>query len=150
MIEEPKVKPIAEKIPTIKKLNTEMISPREVSGEKTVIDTIKIKQEIKIPSIERSATSGEDLKFAANLLDTFLVRNPEYARFILQQQAKILVKIEKRFTRYELERKINKQLHEYIQKNFPEGSEHAMNPNVGPGMQIPIDGLIDAIKDIFK
>ncbi len=84
------------------------------------------------------------------MLDTFLVRHPEYAKFILQQQAKRLAENRKAVTRYDIVRKINDELHEYIQKNFPEGSEHAMSPYGGQGMQIPIDGLIDAIKDVFK
>ena len=38
----------------------------------------------------------------------------------------------------------------YLKEHFPEGSEHAMSPYGGPGMQIPIDGLIDDIKKIFE
>ena len=98
------------------------------------------------------ASADTNLKYASTLLDTFLVRHPEYARYILQQQAKNLVenKNNKMFTRLEMETKINDELHKYIKQNFPEGSEHAMNNSAGPGMQIPIDGLIDAIKKIFK
>ncbi len=123
----------------------------KVKEEKeTVVDTIIAEQKEKFSNSEKADSTEEDLKFAATLLDTFLVHHPEYAKFILQQQAKRLAENRKIVTRYDIERKINDELHEYIQKNFPEGSEHAMSPYGGPGMQIPIDGIIDAIRDVFK
>ncbi len=89
---------------------------------------------------------------AEALLDTLLVRHPEYRQYILEQQVKNFSADKKNplFAKMTIENKINKVLHDYLKENFPEGSEHAMNPNGGPGMQIPIDGLIDAIKKIFK
>lgn len=122
-----------------------------VKEEKAVIiDSTIIKQKEKIVKKEKVDLTEENLKFAATLLDTFLVHHPEYAKFILEQQAKRLAENKKIITRYDIERKINDELHDFIQKNFPEGSEHAMSPYGGPGMQIPIDGIIDAIRDVFK
>ena len=123
----------------------------KVKEEKTaIIDSTIIKQKEKIVTREKVDSTEENLKFAATLLDTFLVHHPEYARYILEQQAKRLAENKKIVTRYDIERKINDELHDFIQKNFPEGSEHAMSPYGGPGMQIPIDGIIDAIRDVFK
>ena len=125
-------------------------SPKIKEEKESVVDTTITNKKEQIVKSEKPDSTEDDLKFAASLLDTFLVRHPEYAKFILQQQAKRLAENRKAVTRYDIVRKINDELHEYIQKNFPEGSEHAMSPYGGPGMQIPIDGLIDAIKDVFK
>ncbi len=155
------VPPQPEKVETVKQPVVKRIihPPRKtkqkeitkVKGEKiAVIDSTVIKQKEKIVKKEKVDSTEEDLKFAATLLDSFLVHHPEYAKFILQQQAKRLAENHKIVSRYEMVQKINDELHEYIQKNFPEGSEHAMSPYGGPGMQIPIDGIIDAIRDIFK
>ncbi len=125
-------------------------SPKIKEEKESVVDTTITNKKEQIVNSEKPDSTEDELKFAASLLDTFLVRHPEYAKFILQQQAKRLAENRKAVTRYDIVRKINDELHEYIQKNFPEGSEHAMSPYGGPGMQIPIDGLIDAIKDVFK
>ncbi len=131
----------------LKKQNAEVPNVKEELP--SVIDSTS-KHTVSDTSNKAIADTG--LKYASTLLDTFLVRHPEYAKYILQQQAKDLVndKNTKMFTRLEMETRINDVLHKYIMENFPEGSEHAMNPNGGPGMQIPIDGVIDAIKKIFK
>lgn len=111
------------------------------------IDTlIEKKDTVKIDSSKHTDTD-QYLEFARTLLDTFLVRNPQYATMVLKQQAKALAN--KKFTRESLIKRINDQLHEYIRKNFPEGSEHALNPYTGPGLQIPIDNVIDLVKKIF-
>ena len=121
-------------------------------AEKTEIDTISNKKLIKISGTVRVDTIYHNLNFAATLLDSFLVRHPEYSHYILQQQAKELVENKniKKFSRLALEERINEELDKYLKEYYPEGSEHEMNPNGGPGMQIPIDGLIDAIKEIFN
>ena len=144
------------KLPTIKRKihrtqkTKQKESPKIKEEKESVVDTTITNKKEQIVKSEKPDSTEDDLKFAASLLDTFLVRHPEYAKFILQQQAKRLAENRKAVTRYDIVRKINDELHEYIQKNFPEGSEHAMSPYGGPGMQIPIDGLIDAIKDVFK
>jgi hypothetical protein len=121
--------------------------------EKTETDTTIEKPVIKVPGSAITDTSREmRLKFAATLLDSFLVRHPEYSEYILQQQAKALVENRniKKFSRMELEEKVNKELDDYLKKYYPEGSEHAINKYTGPGLQIPLDGLIESIKKIFK
>ncbi len=134
---ETKIKKQSAEVPNVKE---DLPSAIDSTSQIAVIDT------------SNKAIADTGLKYASTLLDTFLVRHPEYAKYILQQQAKDLVKDKntKMFTRLEMETRINDVLHKYIMENFPEGSEHAMNPNGGPGMQIPIDGLIDAIRKIFK
>ena len=137
----------------IPKKKTEKVKLQSSDKEtSSVIDTASRKPAIALPKPGHPDTGNSALKYASTLLDTFLVRHPEYAKYILQQQAKNLMnnKKDKMFTRLEAENRINDELHKYIKENFPEGSEHAMNPNGGPGMQIPIDGLIEAIKKIFK
>ncbi len=141
-----KISRLPEKNNTIsKEQNINTLSPASA-------DTVEKKQTINLTKSEPGDTGKPDLKYASSLLDTFLVRHPEYARYILEQQARNSVKDKnnKFFTRNELETRINDELHKYISRNFPEGSEHAMNPNGGPGMQIPIDGIIDAIKKLFQ
>ena len=94
-----------------------------------------------------SVSNKEYLKFAETLLDTFLIRYPQYASMVLKQHAKALAS--KSFTRETLINRINDELHKYIRRNFPEGSEHEINPYTGPGIQIPIDDLINIVKKIF-
>ncbi len=121
-------------------------------SNKTVLDTASNKVKIFIPKYQFSDTSYSNLKLAATLLDSFLVRHPEYSRYILQLQAKELVENKniKKFSRLALEQRINEELDKYLKEYYPEGSEHEINPYTGPGLQIPIDGLIDAIKKIFE
>lgn len=129
----------------------ENVSQKPKKPEATVIDTTKTKQTIEIPKAVLSDSAGQDLKFAATLLDTLLARHPEFAQYILKEKSKELVqdKNNKAFSRLEMEIKINNELHKYLKEHFPEGSEHAMSDIGGKGMQIPIDGLIDAIRKIF-
>jgi hypothetical protein len=123
---------------------------KDIVKEQAVIDTAI--EKTKIYKNEQIDSSYLSLKFAATLLDSFLVLHPEYGKYILQQQAKELVENKKikQFSRLELEKRINEEMAKYLKENYPEGSEHAMSPYGGPGMQIPIDGLIDAIKKIFE
>jgi len=153
------VQPKAEKVETVKPpevkrkihyTQKKKEIPKVIEKKIVVIDSTVAKQKVKIDTKEKIDSTEENLKFAATLLDSFLVHHPEYARFILEQQAKRLAENRKIVSRYEMVQKINDELHDYIQKNFPEGSEHAMSPYGGPGMQIPIDGIIDAIRDVFK
>ena len=118
---------------------------------KEVIDTTSNKGKIFITRSQLADTTSRSLKFAATLLDSFLVRHPEYGKYILQEQAKELVdnKNIKKFSRLALEQRINEELDKYLQEHYPEGSEHEINPYTGPGLNIPIDDLIDAIKKIF-
>lgn len=102
-----------------------------------------------------SDSTYDDLSFARSLLDTFLVRHPEYSKLILKEQAKDLK--DKKLSgqssfwnRETLEKKLNEEIHKYLSSKFPEGSEHALNKYTGPGLQIPIGDLIDLVKKIFK
>lgn len=147
---------------SVKKIIAKHIRKRKITvNNKTAIeekvpltiDTSSVNNKLKKPVISAASdTDKPDLKYASTLLDTFLIRHPEYAKYILRQHGKNLVKNKNNnmFSRLEAENMVNDELHKYLKENFPEGSEHAMNPNGGPGMQIPIDGLIDAIKKIFK
>lgn len=125
-----------------------------------LIDTVSVKRPTDSTSNSKknyitrnqlADTTLHSLKFAATLLDSFLVRHPEYGKYILQEQAKELVENKniKKFSRLALEQRINEELDKYLKQHYPEGSEHEINPYTGPGLQIPIDDLIDAIKDIF-
>lgn len=123
----------------------------DTTFHKKIIDTTSNKGKIYITRSQLEDTTYRSLKFAATLLDSFLVRHPEYGKYILQEQAKELVENKniKKFSRLALEQRINEELDKYLQEHFPEGSEHEINPYTGPGLQIPIDDLIDAIKKIF-
>ncbi len=129
----------------------ENVSQKPKKPEIAARDTIKTKQQIVIPENVLTDSTGQNLKFAATLLDTLLARHPEFAQYILKEKSKELVqdKNNKAFSRLEMEIKINNELHKYLKEHFPEGSEHAMSDIGGKGMQIPIDGLIDAIRKIF-
>ena len=120
-------------------------------SNKSVADSTLNKEKIFISRKQLEDTTYHSLKFAATLLDSFLVRHPEYGKYILQEQAKDLVENKniKKFSRLALEQRINEELDKYLQQNYPEGSEHEINPYTGPGLQIPIDDLIDAVKNIF-
>ncbi|MFZ0454327.1 MAG: hypothetical protein WCE54_22630 [Ignavibacteriaceae bacterium] len=123
----------------------------DTSSVKSDIDTTSNKGKIYITRSQLADTTSRSLRFAATLLDSFLVRHPEYGKYILQEQAKELVENKniKKFSRLALEQRINEELDKYLQQHYPEGSEHEINPYTGPGLQIPIDDLIDAIKKIF-
>ena len=120
-------------------------------SNKSVVDSTLNKDKIFISRKQLEDTTYHSLKFAATLLDSFLVRHPEYGKYILQEQAKELVENKniKKFSRLALEQRINEELDKYLKQQYPEGSEHEINPYTGPGLQIPIDDLIDAIKKIF-
>lgn len=87
------------------------------------------------------------LKYARTVLDSFLIRHPEYSSLILEQQAKEL--IENKFSRLNLEDKIAQEIYLYLKERYPEGPEQDINKYTGPGIQIPIGDLIDIIKDLF-
>ncbi len=152
-IERSKSMPVKQKIQLPSKIIPVKIhsAEKEISSE-TLIDSNKIKKKVDISEQTPIDSTELRLKFARTMLDTFLIRNPEFAHYILKQQAKYLMQnqTQRMLTRMGMEKKINNELHKYIQDNFPEGSEHAMSETGGPGMQIPIDGLIDAIKKIFQ
>ena len=124
-----------------KKVQTEKIADRNL-----------IADSLKLPQNEFSDSVKIRLKYAQTLLDTFLITHPGFAKYILKEQSKYLAQNEneRMLTRLKLEKKIKNELNKYIKENFPEGSEHAMSDKAGPGMQIPIDGVIDAIKKLFQ
>jgi hypothetical protein len=141
------------KIPAKPKIKQEKKIQQKKEVTKNIVeDTILNKEKNTFPISKIPESTDQRLKFAATLLDSFLVRHPEYALFVLQEQAKDLVKKKniKEFSRLELEKKINDELDEYLKKFYPEGSEHAMKKYTGPGLQIPLDGFIESIKKIFE
>ena len=98
------------------------------------------------------ADSNENLKFARSLLDTFLILHPEYNSYILSELSKKMEENpddKKSFSRADLEKKINDELHKYISEKFPQGSQYEINKYTGPGVNIPIGDLIDIIRSIF-
>lgn len=140
-------------VKNLRKTEPEKIIQRQnKKAAETTIDTSEINQKINFSKSEHADTSKERFKYASTFLDSFLVKHPEFARYILQQQAKNLInnKNNSMFAKEDKEKKVNDELHKYLKENFPEGSEHAMDENLGPGIHIPIDGLIDAIRKIFK
>jgi hypothetical protein len=124
---------------------------KDTVSVKSVVDSTVDKRKVFISRKQLEDTTYHSLKFAATLLDSFLVRHPEYGKYILQEQAKELVENKniKKFSRLALEERINEELDKYLKQHYPEGSEHEINPYTGPGLQIPIDDLVDAIKKIF-
>jgi len=137
---------------TVKKEQVNFEKQNIAEKVQALVDTNKQAREITIPANVLADSTNADLKFASSLLDTLLILHPEYSSVILKQEAKNLVWNTKtnKFTRLALEKRINDEIHKYLKEKFPEGSEHALNPYTGPGLQIPIDGLIDKIRDIFK
>ncbi len=133
------------------KVEEQLKTVKDTTSKKNDVDSTLNKGKIFISRKQLADTTYHSLKFAATLLDSFLVRHPEYAKYILQEQAKELVENKniKKFSRLALEQRINEELDKYLQQQYPEGSEHEINPYTGPGLQIPIDDLIDAIKKIF-
>ena len=136
-----------EKEPVIK-------NEKPVIAEKIVIKQTEIIMDSSLTSKDTSVVSSvindDDynyLQFAQSLLDTFLVRNPVYAKFILKEQAKGIAK--RKFSRQTLVKKLNDELHKYFKEKYPEGSDQAINENVGPGLQIPIGDVINLVKKIF-
>jgi flagellar biosynthesis GTPase FlhF len=131
-----------------KKIIQKKEAPSKIAADTT---SRKEKSTISVNKFSED-TINQKLKFAATLLDSFLVRHPEYSVFILQEQAKDLVKNKniKEFSRLALEKKINDELDEYLKQYFPEGSEHEINKYTGPGLQVPLDGFIESIKKIFE
>ena len=123
----------------------------DTASLKKLIDTTSDSSKLYITKKQLVDTTYRSLKFAATLLDSFLLRHPEYSKYILEQQAKELVENKniKKFSRLALEQRINRELDKYLKEHYPEGSEHEINPYTGPGLNIPIDDLIDAIKKIF-
>jgi len=119
----------------------------KMQNQMVSMDTlIEIEDTVKVDS-SKQVNNDRYLEFAKTLLDTFLIRNPQYASMVLKQEAKALAY--KKFSRETLIKRINDELHKYILKHFPKGSEHELNPYTGPGLQIPIDDVINLVKKIF-
>lgn len=141
------------KHPTKKKNTDNKIKfPDKTENKKTIetkipSDSIIIKNDTTETILTGKDSSNYDLQFAQSVLDTFLVRNPVYAKFILEEQAKGIAK--RKFTRQSIVRKLNDELHKYLKEKYPEGSDHAVNKYTGPGIQIPIGDLINLVKKIF-
>ena len=117
--------------------------PVVIANEDTTIN----KPEIVTTDSGRVEDNELYLKFARTLLDSLLISNPGYSRLILAEKVKGLK--DSTFARQELERKVNDAIHKYLMEYYPEGSEHAINKYTGPGINIPIDDLIDIIKGVF-
>ena len=110
-------------------------------------DSVESKQDTVISESKEIEIEGRFLNFSRTLLDSLLITNPGYSILILKERVKSLkdtVSI-----RQEWERRLNEAIHRYLRENYPEGSEHAINKHTGPGINIPIDDLIDVIKGIF-
>ena len=140
-----------QKFPLPEKKNHNKVQPVQKNLTGIINDTT----EKSSPLYSISDSTQYDLNFARSLLDTFLVKHPEYSSLILKEQSKELK--DKKLTaqspallRATIERKLNEEIHKYLASKFPEGSEHAMNKYTGPGLQIPIGDLIDMIKKILK
>lgn len=144
-----KPKPVSKPQNNIKKANPNIIEKKkEEKFEAEIIpDTTVEKNEPKQTVSVKADTNEFYLKYARSLLDTFLIKHPEYAKMILKEKAKEIAK--KKF-RKTLEQKINDELRVYLKKNLPKGTEHQINPYTGPGLNIPIDDLIDIVGKIFK
>jgi len=145
--------PLITRPKTIKKKKSMPVKEKRIKKTKDLeplvtVDTLVEKRDTLKIATSKQNEKDQYLEFAKTLLDTFLIRNPQYARMVLKQQASALAS--KKFNRESLIKRINDELHKYIQEHFPEGSEHELNPYTGPGIQIPIDDLIDKIKDIFN
>ncbi|MGB5529693.1 MAG: hypothetical protein WBQ32_06970 [Ignavibacteriaceae bacterium] len=129
----------------------------EMPGADTLVnseDFIENKNDTTLAESEYGSVEASEkekrqmyLKYARTLLDSFLITHPEYSSLILKQQAKELV--DNKFSRLNLEDKIAHDIYLYLKEKYPEGSEHEMNKYAGPGVQIPIDDLIELIKDLF-
>lgn len=157
--ETPEKKQTEKRLPKEKFIVKEYLQKeKEYSSDKIVTEMNKKKDELLADSLSinkdtgqaffiESDNSDQYLKLAQSLLDTFLVRNPAYAKMILKEQAKGLGK--KKFAKATLVKRLNEELHKYIQKNYPVGSGHAINQYTGPGLQIPLDKLIDLVSRIF-
>lgn len=120
---------------------------------RTNVDSIAIKDSVRsetdtTTSESKKIESGNQyLNFSRALLDSILITNPGYSKLILKERIKNLkdtVSI-----RQQWEKRINDEIHKYLREHYPEGSEHAINKYTGPGINIPIDDLIDVIKGIF-
>jgi hypothetical protein len=143
----PITKTQVEKEPVIKKEKPAIDDKIIITQPEIVADTSIIQKDSSIVSSVIDDSKDNYWQFAQSLLDTFLVRNPVYAKFILSEQAKGIAK--RKFSRQILVKKLNDELHKYFKKKYPEGSDQAINENVGPGLQIPIGDVINLVKKIF-
>jgi hypothetical protein len=92
--------------------------------------------------------TAEQLKFALTLLDSLLVLHPGYKRFILTEQLKSLKEESSPFTKPEI--RLNTFIRKLLKENYPEGSDNGVYDKLNPGINIPIDKLIDFVKDIIN
>jgi hypothetical protein len=143
----PITKTQVEKEPVRKKEKPAIDDKIIITQPEIVADTSIIQKDSSIVSSVIDDSKDNYWQFAQSLLDTFLVRNPVYAKFILSEQAKGIAK--RKFSRQILVKKLNDELHKYFKKKYPEGSDQAINENVGPGLQIPIGDVINLVKKIF-
>jgi len=111
-------------------------------------DTSISKSDFLTSKSEKAEDSEKYLRFARTLLDTFLITHPEYSSLILIEQTKTLK--DDKFSRRNLERKLNDEIHTYLSEKYQKGSDHAINKYTGPGVNIPIGDLVDIVKNIFE
>lgn len=112
-----------------------------------VEDSIKSKKDTTISESESIETGNLNLNFSRSLLDSLLITNPGYSKLILKERIKNLK--DTASIRQEWEKRLNDEIHKYLREYYPDGSENAINKYTGPGINIPIDDLIDEIKGIF-
>ena len=112
-----------------------------------VKDSVKSGTDTTISELEKIKSGDRYLNFSRSPLDSLLISNPGYTKLILKERIKNLkdtVSI-----RLEWEKRINYEIHKYLREYYPEGSENAINKYTGPGINIPIDDLIEIMKGIF-
>ena len=112
-----------------------------------VKDSVKSGTDTTISELEKIKSGDRYLNFSRSPLDSLLISNPGYTKLILKERIKNLKDTVSILL--EWEKRINYEIHKYLREYYPEGSENAINKYTGPGINIPIDDLIEIMKGIF-
>lgn len=148
-IGEIRLKPFNRKVIYKKESNESKLvaSRRKNINSITVIDSVKSNGDTTITKSGKVENENLYLNLSHSLLDSLLITNPGYSKLILKETIKNLE--DTASIRQEWERRLNEEIHKYLREYYPEGSDNAINKYTGPGINIPIDDLIEIIKGIF-
>ncbi len=90
---------------------------------------------------------NDQLKTVQKLLDSLLISHPEYRKYILAERSKFLSNETLPFTKQQ--KQLDTYLVDFLRKNYPEGADYGIYDKLNPGVNIPIDKLINLIGHLF-
>jgi hypothetical protein len=138
---------ISQEYPVVENLIEENVLLENEIISFLIDESVSIKSDTSVIKPDPSKYVAEQLKLARTLLDTFLILHPEYRKLIFAEHSKTLGEDLFPFTKPET--RMNTYIRRLLNETYPEGADHAIFSKLNPGINFPIDKLIDLAKKIF-